>query len=92
LAQEGRAGVFAGSLRPALDTDDLAYSRVLLDPLQDTPTFDRATVIAALFGDATARRLGHAPLGLSDRAGLAVALADARESGQEPEKALISGA
>lgn len=31
----------------------------------------------ALFGDAAARTLGFAALGLSDRAGLALALADA---------------
>jgi hypothetical protein len=36
---------------------------------------DRATVIAALFGDTAARDLGYPPLGLSPRAGLALAAA-----------------
>jgi hypothetical protein len=36
---------------------------------------DHATLIAALFGDAAARELGYRPLGLSPRAGVALAAA-----------------
>ena len=42
---------------------------------------DAPTLIAALFGDEAARQLGHSPLGLSPRAGLALAFTDA---GQRP--------
>lgn len=73
LAQESYAMRGAGSTTPALEADDLAYTRdVLRDYLSRS---DRATVIAALFGDAAARDLGYTPLGLSPRAGLALAAA-----------------
>jgi hypothetical protein len=39
---------------------------------------NRATVMASLFGDAAANALGYPPQGLSDRAGLALALSEAR--------------
>jgi hypothetical protein len=39
---------------------------------------DQPTVIPALFGDAAANQLGYTPLGLSARAGLALALHDAK--------------
>ena len=39
---------------------------------------DRATVIACLFGDRAAAALGYPPQGLSERAGLALALSNAR--------------
>jgi hypothetical protein len=35
-------------------------------------------VIACLFGDAAAKALGYPPQGLSDRAGFALALSEAR--------------
>jgi hypothetical protein len=76
LAQEGRAMKAAGLTEPNLEDDDLAYTREVLQPLGDRS--DSATLIAALFGDAAARELGHEPLGLSPRAGLALALHDAR--------------
>ena len=60
----------AGSLRPALAADDLAYSRALIDPLQDTSTTDRATILAALFGDTAMPEGGGFYLFLSPRAQL----------------------
>ena len=39
---------------------------------------DRATVMACLFGDTAATALGYPPHGLSERAGFALALHDAR--------------
>jgi hypothetical protein len=76
LAQEGQASAKAGCIAPALDAEDLEYTRGVLGPLLDAS--DRATVVAGLFGDAAARELGYPPLGLSPRAGFALALADAR--------------
>lgn len=78
LAQEGFAAAAAGCTAPALETDDLLYTREALTPLLEAS--DRPTVFAALFGDAAARQLGYRPLGLSDRAGLALALHQAREA------------
>lgn len=76
LAQEGYASARAGCTAPLLEADDLENTRGVLAPLLDAG--DRATVIAGLFGDAAARDLGYAPLGLSPRAGFALALADAQ--------------
>lgn len=76
LEQEGYAMARAGCTTPALDADDLEYTRTVITPLLDA--HDRATVIPCLFGDAAAAALGYPSQGLSDRAGLALALADAR--------------
>jgi hypothetical protein len=76
LAQEGYAMTMAGSTTPTLDPDDLAYTREVLAPyLHQT---DQPTLIAALYGDPAARQLGYTPLGLSPRAGLALALDNAK--------------
>jgi hypothetical protein len=74
LAQEGFAMAQAGCTEPALDGDDLAYTREVIRPYLDTK--DYSTVITCLFGDEAARSLGYAPLGLSARAGFALALHD----------------
>lgn len=73
LAQEGAALAWAGATGPSLDSQDLEYSRTVLEPLMSAR--DMPTQIAALFGDAAAATLGLPPLGLSRNAGLAVALA-----------------
>jgi len=78
LDQEGYAMARAGCRTPSLDEDDLAYTRTVIEPHLDA--HDRATVIPCLFGDAAATALGYPPQGLSDRAGLALALHDARVS------------
>lgn len=77
LDQEAYAMRIAGSTTPVLAPDDLAYTREVI--AAHLGTSDMPTAIAALFGDAAARELGHPPLGLSPRAGLAVALAMANE-------------
>lgn len=76
LAQEGYAMARAGCEGSVLDPDDLAYTRSVIDLHRDAT--DRATVIACLFGDAGANALGYPPQGLTDRAGLALALHEAR--------------
>ena len=76
LDQEGYAMARAGCLTPALDDDDLAYTRSVI--AAHLRAHDRATVIACLFGDRAAAALGYPPQGLSDRAGLALALSQAR--------------
>lgn len=78
LNQEGYAMARAGCASPALDGEDLAYTRNVIDPHRDAT--DRATVIACMFGDAAATALGYPPQGLTDRAGLALALHDARSA------------
>jgi hypothetical protein len=75
LAQEGVAMSKAGCTTPALEADDLAYTRSVIEP--HLGATDRATVIACLFGDTAANALGYPPQGLSDRAGFALALHDA---------------
>jgi hypothetical protein len=76
LDQEGYAMAQAGCATPSLDDDDLAYTRSVIAP--HLAARDRATVIACLFGDRAAAALGYQPQGLSDRAGLALALSQAR--------------
>jgi hypothetical protein len=71
LAQEHAVMTRAGVSVPVLEPDDLLYTREVLQPY--LARTDRATHIAALFGDAAARQLGYQPLGLSERAGLALA-------------------
>ena len=76
LDQEGYAMARAGCTTPQLDDDDLAYTRSVIKP--HLGATDRATVIACLFGDRAAAALGYPPQGLSDRAGLALALSSTR--------------
>ncbi|MGH9219441.1 MAG: hypothetical protein ACRD1W_09065, partial [Vicinamibacterales bacterium] len=76
LDQEGYAMARAGCTTPQLDDDDLAYTRSVIRP--HLGATDRATVIACMFGDRAAAALGYPPQGLSDRAGLALALSSAR--------------
>lgn len=83
---EGRTAVFAGALGPRLDPDDLAYSREVIEPWLDTEDIPRQ--FTCLFGDAAARSVGYDALGLSPRAGFAVAIDDARRSVESPEAAL----
>jgi hypothetical protein len=72
LIQEGNAMRRAGARNPVLEPNRLVHAREVLRPILDRE--DQATLIAALFGDEAARELGHEPLGLPPRAGLAVAL------------------
>lgn len=85
LRQEGFALAFAGQ-KPWLEPDELAYTRAVIAPHLDSDHYP--TLIAPLYGDEAARSLGYAPLGLSARAGFALALAEALESEVSPEEAL----
>jgi hypothetical protein len=76
LAQEGRVMAAAGCTEPALDEEDIDYTREVLAPSLDAD--DMRTCIECLFGDAAGRTLGFTPRGLSPWAGLALALHDAR--------------
>ncbi len=72
LLQEGTAMRMAGARNPALEPQALLRTREIISRNLDRD--DQATLIAALFGDRAARELGHEPLGLPPRAGLALAL------------------
>jgi hypothetical protein len=88
MAQEGRAATFAGAPGPALEADDLAYSREVIAPHLESD--HKPTIFACLYGDEAARSVGYSPLGLSARAGFAVALADTRAASVSPEAALAA--
>lgn len=75
LDQETHVLRMAGASTPILASDDLEYTRHVLGPYLRSK--DHPVIIAALFGDQAATQLGYRPLGLSPRAGLALALADA---------------
>ncbi|HXT57083.1 MAG TPA: hypothetical protein VN699_00540 [Pirellulales bacterium] len=76
LRQEGRVLAQAGCTQPALDADDLAYTREVIAGSLEAR--GRRVAVECLFGDAAARSLGFTPRGLSAWAGLALALSDAR--------------
>lgn len=71
LAQEGYAMAMAGCAQPALDAEELDYTREVIAPHLDTT--DYPTIMVCVFGDDAAHSLGYPPLGLSTRAGLALA-------------------
>jgi hypothetical protein len=76
LAQEGWVLARAGCTEPALDDDDLEYTREVIDPFLDESEMRPA--VECLFGDDAARGQGFTPRGLSPWAGIALALHDAR--------------
>jgi hypothetical protein len=78
LAQEGQVMVRAGCAEPALDAEDIEYTREVLAPYLDAA--DKRTIMECLFGDGPGATLGFTPRGLSPWAGLALALNDAREA------------
>jgi hypothetical protein len=57
------------------DDEELAYTRAVLEPHLDSTHYP--TLLVALEGDPAAQALGYPPLGLSPKAGLALALAEA---------------
>jgi hypothetical protein len=85
IAQEGCVMAMAGCTGPALDDEDIAYTREVLIPYLDAD--DMRTCIECLFGDEAGRTLGFTPRGLSPWAGLALALAEARAGGVTLEAA-----
>ena len=78
LYQEGYAMAMAGCQHPDLELDDLAYTSEVIAPY--LLTRDYPTILTCLFGDRAAQSLGYAPQGLSDRAGLALALYQAQHN------------
>jgi hypothetical protein len=76
MAQEGYAMALAECTQPVLEPDDLAYTTEVITPYLEAR--DQPTLMACLFGDAAARVLGYPLQGLSERAGLALALHQAR--------------
>jgi hypothetical protein len=93
MQMNGFAGKFAASPSPVLtggglDADDLAYTREVIQP--HLASTDFTITFACLFGDAAARECGYEPMGLSARAGFALALDDAMNSTVSPEEALRS--
>ena len=73
LVQEGYVMAKAGCTGPVLDPEELAYTQMVIEPYLSTTSYP--LLIACLFGDEGASSLGYQPLGLSHRAGLALALA-----------------
>ncbi|MEO0458334.1 MAG: hypothetical protein AAF152_17375 [Cyanobacteria bacterium P01_A01_bin.114] len=76
MAQVGYAMAQAGRQTPTLLQADIDYTREVIAPYLDAT--DQPTLVACLFGDIAAHELGYPPQGLSERAGLALALFDAR--------------
>ena len=79
LDQEGQVLARAGCTAPALDDEEIAYTREVIRPCLDAR--DMRTQIECLFGDEAGRTLGFTPRGLSKWAGLALALHDAKGRG-----------
>ncbi len=77
LAQEGYAQAFAGE-KVGMPREDLAYTQAVLEPLLEHT--DKPTLLAALYGDDAAKHVGYPVLGLSDNAGLELALAQRQGS------------
>lgn len=75
MAQEGGAAAFAGT-EPALDEDELEYTREVIAPHLGSDAFPVA--FACLYGDEAARSVGYRPLGLSQNAGFRLAALEAQ--------------
>jgi hypothetical protein len=71
MAQEGYAMAMAG-MSPHLDADDINYTCEVLQPYMESISYP--VIFAAMYGDTAARLLGYEPLGLSERAGFALAV------------------
>lgn len=78
LSQEGYAMAMSGCQPSTFDLDDhdLAYTWEIISPHLSTQ--DYPTIVACLFGDRAAHSLGYNPQGLSQHAGLAIALHQAQ--------------
>ena len=86
MRMNGYTGKFANATEPRLLEGDLAYTHEVIQPHRNST--DLAVNFACMFGDAAARECGYAPMGLSARAGFALALDEARKSDESPEEAL----
>jgi len=72
LVQEGNAMRMGGARNPVLEPQAFVRARDALRPHLDLD--DPGVLVAGVFGDIAARELGYEPLGVPDRAGLALAL------------------
>ena len=86
MRMNGFAGKFAGATEPPLPADDLAYTSEVIQPYLASTDF--AINFACLFGDAAAHECGYEPMGLSARAGFALALDEVIRSDVTAEEAL----
>ena len=89
LAQEGHVMAMAGCSELSLDAPDLDYTREVLQP--NLEATDLPTLIPCLFGDPAAHALGYPPQGLSHRAGLALALSNAKLGAKHPDSVSTVG-
>jgi hypothetical protein len=89
MTQEMLSIKFAGPKALTLGAEDIAYSREVLAPHMAATA--QEVLMPALFGDVAAHEFGYAPMGLSPRAGLEVALDDALHSDVSPEAAIKQG-
>jgi hypothetical protein len=76
LRQEGYAMAMAACSQPPMEEEELAYTRDVIAPYLEAR--DQPTLMGCLYGDEVAASLGYSPLGLSLRAGIWLALEDAR--------------
>jgi len=74
LTYEGQNLAFAG-VAQWLDAEEPAYTRAVLEPHLDSTHYP--ALLLALEGEVAAKSLGYKPLGLTPKAGLALALAKA---------------
>jgi hypothetical protein len=74
MQQEGQI-LAAAKIRQWLEEDDLEYSREVIKPWLEST--EKPIQVACLYGDEAAKSVGYETLGLSHRAGFAVALDDA---------------
>jgi hypothetical protein len=89
MKQEGAVMLRAGCTGPALEEDDIAYTREVLEPFLTAE--DKRTCMECLFGDEPGKTLGFTPRGLSPWAGLALALRDARAEAELRSKGQEAG-
>lgn len=74
MQQEGFA-LSGAKIQQWLNQDDLEYSREVIEPFLESK--EKPVQIACLYGDEASKSVGYPPLGLSHRAGFAVALDNA---------------
>ncbi len=77
MQQEGYA-LFGTNTKQWLNQDDLEYSREVIAPYLESR--EKPIQVACLYGDEAAKSVGYQALGLSHRAGFAVALEEALET------------
>jgi hypothetical protein len=81
MRQEGAVMNFSGEAIE-LAPDDLEFTQNILEPLLQSR--DYPTNFAAMYGDEPARSVGYIPLGLSSRAGFALALEQKKKASTTP--------